>query len=85
MTLDSRHPCAVTTARFQAGKGPAEGAILPVRVDLIPDLETTTDVALSLYEPSGQLHPAYADVTVLLDRYDVEALRDALTSWLEKH
>lgn len=78
-----RHPCAVTTARFVAGAGPAKGAVLPVRIDLIADQEAIRDVALSLYEPTCELHPSLADVTVLLDRQDVEALRDALTSWLD--
>lgn len=82
-TASDRHPCAVTTARFQAGGGPAKGAMLPVRIDLIPDQAAVQDVAISLYEPTGELHPHCADVTVLLDRYDAEALRDALTAWLE--
>lgn len=76
------HPCAVTTARLRAGRGPAEGAVLPLRVDLIPDIAGSPVVGLSLCDPAGHLHPHHEDVTVMLDRYEAEALRDALTDWL---
>lgn len=80
--MTATHPCAVTTASFQAGRGPAEGAVLPLRVDLIPDVQGSPCVGLSLVDTDMHLHPAHEDVTVLLDRYEAEALRDALANWL---
>jgi maltooligosyltrehalose synthase len=80
--VTATHPCAVTTARFEAGLGPAKGALLPLRVDLIPDIQGSPVVGLSLCDPDGHLHPDHEDVTVMLDRYEAEALRDALTDWL---
>lgn len=80
--MTATHPCAVTTARFEAGCGPAKGALLPLRVDLIPDAQGSPVVGLSLCDPDGLLHPHHEDVTVILDRHEAEALRDALTNWL---
>jgi maltooligosyltrehalose synthase len=82
--MSRTHPCAVTTARFEAGRGPAKGAVLPLRVDLIPDIQGSPIVGLSLVDNDGYLHPDYEDVTVLLDRYEAEALRDALSDWLAR-
>jgi len=81
--MTATHPCAVTTATFQAGRGPAAGALLPLRVDLIPDIQGSVSVGLSLYDSDMHLHPHQEDVTVLLNRYEAEALRDALSNWLE--
>lgn len=80
--MSATHPCAVTTATLVAGSGPAHGAFLPLRVDLIPDIQGSPAVGLSLCDPHGHLHPNHEDVTVLLDRFEAEALRDALTTWL---
>jgi hypothetical protein len=82
--MSATHPCAVTTAHFQAGRGPAKGAVLPLRVDLIPDIQGSPVVGLSLVDADGHLHPDHEDVTVMLDRYEAEALRDALTEWLAR-